>query len=139
VTAEQQRAARANFHFRLAEIAMILLVPLMAVALAVPPKRSSSGLGIFLSLIMVVTIHKVNQYAENMAAQGRVDAVVALWVPFACFAALILWMFWTLAHRPGGQPIGGLERVFAKLGKQVRRLLDLGSARRRAKRLEPAQ
>ncbi|MDP8994063.1 MAG: LPS export ABC transporter permease LptF [Pseudomonadota bacterium] len=138
-TSEQQRlASRANFHFRLVEIAMMLLVPLLAVALAVPPKRSSSGLGIFLSIVFVVTYHKVNQYAEQMGALGRIDPVIALWVPFALFAALILWMYWTLAHKPGGQPIGALERAFDKAGKAVGRVLDLGGERRR-RRLQPAE
>ena len=31
-------------------------------------------------------------------------------------------MYWTLAHKPGGQPIGALERVFAWLGKRLGRL-----------------
>jgi lipopolysaccharide export system permease protein len=137
-SAEQRLASRANFHFRLAEVLMMLLVPLLAVALAVPPKRSSSGLGIFLSLIFVVAYHKVNQYAENMGALGRLDPALAIWVPFALAAALILWMFWTLAHKPGGQPIGALERVFAKLGKAISRLLDIGGKRRRARALQPA-
>jgi lipopolysaccharide export system permease protein len=138
-TSEQQRrASRANFHFRMAEILMILLVPLLAVALAVPPKRSSSGLGIFLSLVIVVTVHKVNQYAEQMGAQGRIDPAIAIWVPFALFGGLFVWLFWTLAHKPGGQPIGALERVFGKLATRLGRLLDLSSARRRARRLQPA-
>src|SRR5690606_15673159 len=108
-----------NFHFRIVEVAMMFLLPLLAVALAVPPKRSTSGLGIFLSIVFVVTYHKVNQYAEQMAAQSRFDPVIALWVPFLIFAGLILWMYWTLAHKPGGQPIGALERVAAKAGKAV--------------------
>lgn len=118
--------ARANFHFRMVEVAMMLLMPLLAVALAVPPKRSSSGLGIFLSIVMVVTYHKINQYAENMGALGRVDPAFALWTPFAFFAVLIVWMYWTLAYKPGGQPIGALERVAAKAGKLVGRVLRLG-------------
>jgi lipopolysaccharide export system permease protein len=138
-TEQQRRASSANFHFRMAEIMMILLVPLLAVALAVPPKRSSSGLGIFLSLVIVVTVHKVNQYAEQMGAQGRIDPALAIWIPFTLFGALFVWMFWTLAHRPGGQPIGALERVFSQLAKRIGRLLDLGSAKRRARRLQPAQ
>ncbi len=56
---------------------------------------------------MVVAYHKINQYAEEMAALGRIDPVVALWTPFVLFAALILWMYWILAYKPGGQPIGG--------------------------------
>ena len=120
---EQRRnAIRANFHFRLVEVVMMLLLPLLAVALAVPPKRSTSGLGIFLSIVMVVTYHKVNQYAEEMGALGRLDPLLALWIPFLLFAGLILWMYWTLAHKPGGQPIGALERGFDRIGKRFGRL-----------------
>jgi lipopolysaccharide export system permease protein len=123
VTAPDRRnAIRANFHFRLVEVLMMLLLPLLAVALAVPPKRSTSGLGIFLSIVMVVTYHKVNQYAEQMGALGRVDPLFALWIPFTLFAGLIVWMYWTLAHKPGGQPIGALERGFDRIGKRIARL-----------------
>lgn len=125
-------ATRANFHFRMVEVAMMLLVPLLAVALAVPPKRSSSGLGIFLSIIFVVTYHKINQYGEEMAAIGRLDPVIALWTPFALTAAGIIWMYWTLAHKPGGQPIGALERVFSALGGLITRILRLGRRRKAA-------
>jgi lipopolysaccharide export system permease protein len=125
-------ASRANFHFRMVEVAMMLLLPLLAVALAVPPKRSTSGLGIFLSIVMVVTYHKINQYAEQMGAQGRIHPVIALWLPFALFAALILWMYWTLAHKPGGQPIAALERSFAKLARLLSRVLPMGRRRRAA-------
>jgi lipopolysaccharide export system permease protein len=119
-------AVRANLYFRLVEVAMMLLVPLLAVALAVPPKRSTSGLGIFISIIFVVTYHKVNQYAEQMGALGRIDPLIALWAPFLLFAGLMVWMYVTLAHKPGGQPIGALERAFAKVSKTV-----MGLVRRR--------
>jgi lipopolysaccharide export system permease protein len=100
------------------------------VALAVPPKRSTSGLGIFVSIVMVVTYHKINQYAEQMGAQDRIHPVVALWTPFFIFAALIVWMYWTLAHKPGSQPIGALERVAAKSGKAIGRILRIPRPRR---------
>jgi lipopolysaccharide export system permease protein len=113
---------RSNFHFRLVEVAMMLLLPLLAVALAVPPKRSSSALGVFLSIVMVVAYHKVNEYAESMGALGRFDPLFALWIPFLLFAALIGWMYWTLAHKPGGQPIGALDKMFEKILPSIKRL-----------------
>ena len=116
--------SRANFHFRLVEVATMFLLPLLAVALAVPPKRSASALGIFLSIVMVVTYHKVNEYAESMGALGRIDPFFALWIPFLAFAALIWWMYSTLAHKPGGQPIAALEVGFAKIGKAIRSLFS---------------
>ena len=93
---------------------MMLMLPLLAVSLAVPPKRSSSALGIFLSILIVVAYHKVNQYAQSAATNGQINAVVALWMPLLIFAAMILWMYHVLAHKPGGQPIGALEWFFAK-------------------------
>ena len=131
---EDQRAARANLHFRLVEVAMMLMLPLLAIALAVPPKRSTSSLGIFIGIVMVVTYHKVNQYAESAGAQGRMVPELALWLPFLALVALILWMYHVIAHRPGGQPIGALEAAFARIGKMVRRLMP----RSGFQRAEPA-
>ncbi|WP_332811944.1 LPS export ABC transporter permease LptF [Sphingomonas sp.] len=125
-------SVRANLHLRIVEVVMMLLLPLLAVALAIPPKRSSSSLGIFVSIVMVVTYHKINQYAEQMGAQGRIDPLIALWAPFLVFAALIMWMYWVLAHRPGGQPIGALERGTAKAVKAVMSVFRFGRRPARA-------
>jgi lipopolysaccharide export system permease protein len=111
----------ANFHFRLVEVVAMFLLPLLAVALAVPPKRSSSALGVFLSIIILVTQHKVNEYGDAAASRGDVNAILALWGPFALFAMLTGWMYYQLAHVPGGQPIGALEKYFSKIGGAVRR------------------
>ena len=132
--AEDQLAARANLHFRLVEVAMMLMLPLLAIALAVPPKRSTSALGIFIGIVMVVTYHKINQYAESAGSQGRLVPELALWLPFLAFVALILWMYHVIAHRPGGQPIGALEAAFARAAKMVRKLLP----KPRFPRAEPA-
>jgi lipopolysaccharide export system permease protein len=123
VPQEHRLGAQANFHYRVAEVLMMLMLPLLAVALAVPPKRSSSALGIFMGIVIVVAYHKVNQYAEQAASQGRMEPILALWVPLIALAALIFWMYHVLAHRPGGQPIGAIEWAFARAARSVRRLL----------------
>ncbi|MBY6127832.1 LptF/LptG family permease [Qipengyuania aquimaris] len=115
-------ASQASFNFRLVEVVMMALMPLLAVALGIPPKRSTSALGVFLSIIMVVAYHKVNQYGEDVAALGIVDPIIALWVPFILFAALIIWMYYRVAIVPGGQAIGALENWFAKVTKRFGKL-----------------
>jgi lipopolysaccharide export system permease protein len=117
---KQKLMAQATLNFRLVEIVMMLMLPLLAVSLAVPPKRSTSGLGIFVGILIVVAYHKVNQYAEQAATQGRIEPLIAFWVPFVLLCGLIFWMYHTLAHKPGGQPIGALERFFDKTAKAVR-------------------
>ncbi|WP_228244289.1 LptF/LptG family permease [Porphyrobacter sp. GA68] len=129
----QQDATRASFNFRLVEVVMMLLLPLLAVSLAIPPKRSTSALGVFVSIVMVVAYHKINQYAEDIAALGMVDPVIALWTPFFVFAALIVWMYYRVAYVPGGQAIGALEAAAAKIGKRLGKL----SKRRRARMMPP--
>ncbi|CAH0498248.1 hypothetical protein NVSP9465_03330 [Novosphingobium sp. CECT 9465] len=130
---ELRNQSRASLNYRLVEVVMMFLLPLLAVALAVPPKRSTSALGVFLSIVLVVAYHKVNQYGQDVASLGRVDPVLALWGPFVVFAAMIVWMYWRIAYVPGGQPIGALETGFAKISASVRKLFQ-----RKVLRAEPA-
>lgn len=130
--AVERNKAWANFHFRLVEVAMMLLLPFLALALAVPPKRSTSALGVFLSIVMVVTYHKINEYAEGVGGMGIVDPLIALWLPFVLFAGLILWMYHVIAHVPGGQPIGALEVFANKVGKTIRKTFRFGRKSRLA-------
>ncbi|MFC3442489.1 LPS export ABC transporter permease LptF [Sphingobium rhizovicinum] len=120
---------RANFHYRMVEVVFMMLLPLAALAFAIPPKRSTSALGVFVSIIFIVTYHKINQYGESVGALGKVDPIIALWGPFVLASALVLWMYHVIAHRPGGQPIGALEYAFSKIGKQAARLLRMGRRR----------
>ncbi|WP_299194309.1 LptF/LptG family permease [uncultured Erythrobacter sp.] len=120
--AAERDAVQAAFNYRLVEVVMMLLMPLLAVALAIPPKRSTSALGVFVSIVLVVSYHKINQYGEDIAALGRIDPIIALWGPFVIFAALILWMYHRTAHVPGALALGALETVFAKLSKRISKL-----------------
>jgi lipopolysaccharide export system permease protein len=115
--------SRANFNYRMVEVVMMFLLPLLAVALAIPPKRSTSALGVFVSIVMVVAYHKVNQYGQSVAELGLVDPFLALWGPFVLLAALILWMYYRVAYVPGGQALGALEAGYARIGKRVKKLL----------------
>lgn len=78
---------------------------------------------------MIVTYHKVNQYGEGIGALGIVDPIIALWGPFLVFAAIICTMYYRVAYVPGGQAIGGLEKIVAKSGQLIKGLLSFGRRR----------
>lgn len=138
VSKQMRDQVQASFSYRMVEVVMMLMMPLLAVALAIPPKRSTSALGLFVSIVMVVAYHKVNEYGQSVAALGRVGPLMALWGPFVVFALLIAWMYWRVAYVPGGQPIGALERFASNIGKWLgkffkrhpaaRKLAGLGDA-----------
>jgi lipopolysaccharide export system permease protein len=129
ISQDERNSSRASFHFRIVEVVMMLLMPLLAVALAIPPKRSTSALGVFLSIIIIVTYHKINQYGEDVGALGYIDPIIALWGPFILFSGMILWMFYTVSYVPGGQPIGALERFFSKSGSFLKGMMSIGRKR----------
>jgi lipopolysaccharide export system permease protein len=130
-TRAQQVAAEAHFNFRMVEVVMMFMLPLLAISLAIPPKRSTSSLGIFISILVVVAYHKVNQYADQAASHGRLDPTLGLWVPLVILTAMIVWMYHVLAHRPGGQPIGALEWFFARIARRIREMMPKSREERR--------
>ena len=136
VAAAARVEGQAVFSYRMVEVIMMLMLPLLAVALAISPKRSTSALGVFVSIVMVVAYHKINQYGQEVASLGMVDPLLALWGPFVLLVALIVWMYYRVSFVPGGQAIGGLESAYAKLMKRIRALLR---RRNRMRDLAPAQ
>jgi len=122
VPRDERVETRSMFNYKVVEVVMMTLLPLLAVALAIPPKRSTSALGVFVSIVLVVAYHKINQYGQQIAALGRIDPVISLWGPFVLFAGLIVWMYYRVAFVPGGQAIGALESAYAKAARRVRKL-----------------
>jgi len=122
--AELRAQTQASFNYRMVEVVMMLFLPLLAVSLAIPPKRSTSALGVFLSIVLLVAYHKINEYGQSVAALGRVDPFVALWGPFGILSLLTLWMYYRTAYVPGAQPIGFLEKLLVFGRKRVKAITD---------------
>ena len=116
--------AAADFNFRLVEIATLFVLPLLGLALAVPPRRTSSAVGIFVAVLLLVLWYKVDQFALARAGAGRSDPIIGLWLPFLGFAGLAIWLYDGFAHRIEGNPIAGIERGWtwlrATLGRRRR-------------------
>lgn len=128
VPPELRRQSVSATQRRVIQVVVMAFLPLLAVALAVPPKRSSSGLGIILGIILIVAYHKISEYTERVGAAGRIDPVWGQWIPFILFAGLCVWLYSTLAYKPGGQPIGAAERFIEKMTKRLAALLPRPAA-----------
>jgi lipopolysaccharide export system permease protein len=116
--------SQASFNYRMAEVVMMFMLPLLGLALAIPPKRSTSALGVFVSVVMVTVYHKINEYGQNVASLGKIDPTLALWGPFLIFAMIIAGMYWRVAYVPGGQAIGWLESGTQFVVKRARALMN---------------
>ncbi|MBZ6378328.1 LPS export ABC transporter permease LptF [Pacificimonas flava] len=120
LTAYERRRIEANFHRRLVQVFVPFVIPLLAIALSVPPKRSSSAVGVFAALIILVVYNEVSESAERMGGAGDVPIALSQWGTFAAFSLMCIWFFYVLAFRPAGQPIGILEAAVARIAKPIR-------------------
>lgn len=75
---------------RLLWVILTLLAPVMAVSLGRPPMRSTSALGIFLGLCIIVALIKTIDWYAGLASGHPVPQaalLAALWTAVACFLA----------------------------------------------------
>ena len=127
-----RQESNANFQRRVVQVLVVFVLPLLGVALAVPPKRSSSALGVFLSLVILIVYNEISEWAERSGGAGKHDIYTVQWIPFVLFSMLCFWLYYVLAFKPGGQPIGALDKLFGSAWKLVGRAFRRAPWRDRA-------
>lgn len=107
-----QRAAGAAASARLSSALLCLVLPLLAVGLAMPPKRSTSSLGLGIGLILIVAYLRLSAMIEDTFAAHAWFAHGALLFTMAALCAALI----RLQTRNGrGSPVAHLSRLAAPL------------------------
>lgn len=104
-SAELQREAQGALHRRLVQVAVLLPLPFLGLALAVPPKRSTTSLGIFVGIFMLLLLNEFNKAGETAVQLGAAPPWLAIWVPFAGFCALSFGAYLVTVRKVGGHPL----------------------------------
>jgi lipopolysaccharide export system permease protein len=113
---------QAEIHSRLARIASVLFLPLLAMPLGIGSRRARRSVGLVVGMVLLLFYHHLMQFTESLADNGVLPAVIALWVPFFCFVAISVWAFHMAATRPGYNPVtASLDRI-GEMGEWTRRL-----------------
>jgi lipopolysaccharide export system permease protein len=129
--AARARAA-AEFYARIVRSISLPLLPLLATPLGMAAKRGRRGPGIVIAAVVLLLYQHGIQFGQSFADDGVVSPFVAVWTPFAIFAALCIWLFVQSRRRPGETPFNivvdalgdVVEWVLARLGRRA-----AGSAR----------
>lgn len=97
---------------RLARIAALLLLPLLAVPLGMSAKRGERTGSLIVAAVLMLLFHHTLQLGESLAESGTVPALVGVWTPVVVFAALTTWLYSQSLERPGDNPVArGLSRL----------------------------
>lgn len=123
MTPEAKLEANANFHRRLVQVAVLFAIPFLGIAMAIPPKRSSSAIGVFVGIVILVVFNEISEFCEKISGDGVLPAAVAQWVPFTVFALYSFWLFRQVAGKVGEPPIGKLIRIGERMSKLLKRLI----------------
>jgi lipopolysaccharide export system permease protein len=101
---EARREAASEFYARMVRSISLPLLPLLAIPLGMAAKRGRRGPGIVIAAVVLLLYQHSIQLGQGFADDGMATPFLAVWTPFALFAALCLWLFFSSQKRPGETP-----------------------------------
>ena len=92
-------------HLRLGRAALLLLLPFIAVPFGLNYGRNPSSAGIFIGVVMLVSLQKALEFGQNLGANGVVPPWVGIWTIIGAVAAFAFYIFWKSAFKMGQPPL----------------------------------
>ena len=121
-----------EYYGRLARAAFLPFLPLLAFPLGLASKRGNRAPGLIMAGLLLLTFQHALLLGQGLAKSGKVAAFPAIWIPFAIFAGLGVWLFVGSRTRPGDTPVSRLVRRINNLVARVVRALPLPKTRKAA-------
>ncbi|MDE2445032.1 MAG: LptF/LptG family permease [Alphaproteobacteria bacterium] len=90
----------AELNYRLAQLAFLWLLPFIAVATIIEPRRNPGPFRFFIGLFVVLGFNQYLSIGTNFSRNSSWPPSLTLWVPFAILTVAVLWRFWRVSYRP---------------------------------------
>jgi lipopolysaccharide export system permease protein len=87
----------------------MLLLPVLAAPLGIMTRRATRAFGLIFGLLVLVSYHKILEFAEAYAASTGLAAASILWGAFAVFTGLTFILFRATDTTAGATPVQRLE------------------------------
>ena len=125
-------ALMGEFYGRLARAAFLPFLPLLAFPLGLASKRGNRAPGLVMAGVLLLAFQHFLLFGQGLAKAGKAAAFPAVWIPFAVFTGLAVWLFVGSRTRPGDTPVSRLVRRINNLVIRLVRLLPKPKKRRPA-------
>lgn len=120
---------KAELNSRLVRTISILFLPLLAMPVGVSSRRTSKGVRMLAGILFLVAYFQILQFGRDAVGSAILGPLVALWLPFAIFATVSIWLFHLANSRPGADPLAhvfesisdGTDWVIAHIRKYLPR------------------
>ena len=121
----------AEFYGRLARALFLPFLPLLAFPLGLAAKRGRRAAGLVVAGILLVAFQYALLLGQSLAANGKVLAFPAIWIPFAAFTGLALWMFMGGRERLGDTPLTRFLHLIGDGADRIGKRLKIRFPRKR--------
>jgi lipopolysaccharide export system permease protein len=118
-TALDKQHAQAGLYRRGAQTLVLFLLPLLAVPLARPPLRTTSGIGVFLGIAGFIIYNELSLFGERLGMSGQVTPLLAQAASFIGFSVLCAGLFLVFALAPGEPPLSRITHVIGSLRRHL--------------------
>jgi lipopolysaccharide export system permease protein len=108
----RQQSLESQFHLRLALVALVLILPFLALPYAIGQRRGNRAYRFAVALVLLVAFHEILQQGALIARVSGTSVWLAIWLPFALFSAFALWRYYVACYtlpRPWLDPL--LEEI----------------------------
>ncbi|MDG2243791.1 MAG: LptF/LptG family permease [Rhodospirillaceae bacterium] len=119
-----QQSLAAELHGRLIYALSIIIMPFLAIPLAIGSPRSNRYIGLVLGLVGMLAYQKTIEFGQKVAAVSQLPAGPFLWGSFAIFFGLSAYLFMRTEQAAGQTPFLDFEEI---LRGQLRRLKSVYS------------
>ena len=108
---------------RLARILALPVLPFLAVPLAIGGQRGQRSYGLVIGLALLVAFHHALQLGESMVDDGKIPALLGIWLPFGVLCLFAISLFFRAATRvPDPRRWSRVDRVVDAVVALLRRL-----------------
>lgn len=107
------RVNNAALHVRLARALLLILLPFIAVPFGLNYGRSPSSAGIFIGVVLLVSLQKALEFGQSLGANGVVTPWLGIWPIIGGVALFASYIFWKSAFRMGQPPLTAISLYIA--------------------------
>ena len=95
----------AALHLRLARSVLLLILPFIAVPFGINYGRNPSSAGIFIGIVMLVSLQKALEFGQSLGASGAVPPWAGIWPIIGLVALFAAYIFRKSAFKMGQPPL----------------------------------
>ena len=109
----------AALHLRIARAVLLVILPFIAVPFGLNYGRNPSSAGIFIGVVLLVSLQKALEFAQSLGASGTIPPWLGIWGIIVFLAAFAAYIFRKSAYKMGQPPLTSFQHYISHIQEQV--------------------